>query len=303
MASTAVLNGRTYSGDDFKIVSGRPKYADLFPEPLATDAVAEWAASDATMLSNFATQNALYTQRFNELGFGGNYSTTSLLIATGAKNFVLTAATSLNKGWYLVRSQASPSNGMIVRLAADLVSGTAFNTTCDIVLGAGTFADWFIVPLGDNWRMGRSAKTAGYTLVAGDHKSIIECTSGGPFTITGLAVATAGAGYWFVLVNNSGGNVTFNPNAAELVNGASTLVLATGRAAVIVSTGAAWFAAHTVVAQHDLISAFHTETGLTAGQWFRATGATSFAFAAAVEADLPAAVRRAGRAARVHSNT
>lgn len=45
-------------------------------------------------------------------------------------------------------------------------------------------------------------------------------------------------------------------------------------------------------AAHELTSAFHTEAGLTIGHYLRATGATTFDFAAVLDADLPASLSR-----------
>jgi hypothetical protein len=57
-------------------------------------------------------------------------------------------------------------------------------------------------------------KTAAYTVVAGDLRKIINCTSG-TFTITLTAAATLGAGFFVYIWNTGTGAITIDPNASE----------------------------------------------------------------------------------------
>lgn len=80
-------------------------------------------------------------------------------------------------------------------------------------------------------------KSTGYTVLAADRGKLIRGTA--TLTLTLTAAATIGAGY-MVAVKADGGTVTVDPNGAELINGASSLVLADGAWALIYCTGTAW---------------------------------------------------------------
>lgn len=61
----------------------------------------------------------------------------------------------------------------------------------------------------------------------------------GASTLNLPAAASAGNGFT-ILVQASGGAVTIDPNGSEQINGASTVVLADGSAAMVTCTGSAW---------------------------------------------------------------
>lgn len=290
---SVVLNGRTYQNSDF-VGFG---YATLFPNPAFDDLIAELSTRDAAITAAISAQNSAITATINNLSIVGFASTTSLAIGTGAKNFTLTQAASAAAGVYKVASAASPANFMIVRLSAATSSSTTFNTTSSIAVGSGTFADWTIVSLDDTQRRGYRSIAAADTVTTSDLNAIIECTVGG-YTVAADPVATLRAGFAVTLINSSAADVTFNPSGAELVNGASTLVIPAGRAVTLVVTGSAWYAADRQILSHDIVTG-HTASGLTAGHYLRATGATTFAFGAVQSTDLPAATRRAERFARL----
>jgi hypothetical protein len=56
------------------------------------------------------------------------------------------------------------------------------------------------------------------------------------------------------------------------------------------------------VAAHDLVSASHTASGLTSGHVLRATGATTFAFGALQDADVPSSIARDSEVTTAISN-
>lgn len=82
-----------------------------------------------------------------------------------------------------------------------------------------------------------ATKAVNYTAVANDNNGVIECTAA--LTLTLTAVATLGAN-WHLWVYANGGDVTIDPNAAELINGAATLVIPNGSSALVISTGSAF---------------------------------------------------------------
>lgn len=85
-----------------------------------------------------------------------------------------------------------------------------------------------------------ATKNANYTLGVNDRAQTIVST-GGVLTFAFTAAATLGNG-WFAFVRNAGsGNLTLDPNAAELIDGAATKVLAPTESCIVVCDGAAFY--------------------------------------------------------------
>jgi hypothetical protein len=84
-----------------------------------------------------------------------------------------------------------------------------------------------------------SSKSANYTTTPADRGWLINCTAN-TFTLTLLAAATAGPGFTQVIRNSGNGIVTIDPNAAELIDGLSTIALYPGQAVTIFCTGTGW---------------------------------------------------------------
>ncbi len=91
--------------------------------------------------------------------------------------------------------------------------------------------------VGAAWRV--QAKTGTYTVVAGDNMSVLNCTT--DLTLNLTAAATLGNQHMFLVIAN-GGAVTIDPDAAETVNGAATLVVADGSSAFVICAGALFLA-------------------------------------------------------------
>ena len=97
---------------------------------------------------------------------------------------------------------------------------------------------------GTNWVLGtlgtdsvtRSARTANTILIEQDRGSIIDITSG-TFSQTFTAAATLGSGWYCYIRNGGTGLITLDPNAAELINGASTLIAKPGQTLLTQSDG------------------------------------------------------------------
>jgi hypothetical protein len=83
-----------------------------------------------------------------------------------------------------------------------------------------------------------SAKSGAYTAVAADNNAIIRFTAAATLTLT--AAATLGANFHLMIIAD-GGNVTIDPNGAETIDGASTIVVPNGTTASIVCSGTAFF--------------------------------------------------------------
>ena len=82
----------------------------------------------------------------------------------------------------------------------------------------------------------RSARTTNTILAAGDNGTLIDITSG-TFSQTFTAAATLGSGWFCYYRNNGTGVVTLDPNAAELIDGAATLIMYPGDARLFQCTG------------------------------------------------------------------
>ncbi len=90
---------------------------------------------------------------------------------------------------------------------------------------------------GAAWRV--QTKSGTYTVVAGDNMSTINCTTA--LTLNLTAAATLGNQHMFLVIAN-GGAVTLDPNGAETINGAATVVVANGAAAFVVCSGTLFLA-------------------------------------------------------------
>lgn len=118
-------------------------------------------------------------------------------------------------------------------------------------------------------------KAAGYTAVANDNNAFYEFTAAATLALTAAATLAAD---WHMTVFANGGAVTIDPNGAELINGAATMVVADGNAAYIICTGTAFKAIpikpRTFAKGADVASA----TALTLGgdgNYFDITGTTT----------------------------
>lgn len=85
---------------------------------------------------------------------------------------------------------------------------------------------------------GYVAKTAAYSVVAGDRGKIIDATSGS-WTLS-LPAVSGLSGFSFVLRNSGAGAITLDPNASEQIDGATTLACTPGCAVLVICTGTAW---------------------------------------------------------------
>lgn len=79
------------------------------------------------------------------------------------------------------------------------------------------------------------SKAAGYTAVLGDHGKTFSCV--GTFTLAFTACATLTDGWWINVRNDGAGNITLDPNLAETINGAATVVLLPGQSSIVNCNG------------------------------------------------------------------
>ncbi|MGO7732989.1 hypothetical protein ACC713_18390 [Rhizobium johnstonii] len=83
-----------------------------------------------------------------------------------------------------------------------------------------------------------AAKSSDYTALASDGNAVHRFTAAATLTLT--AAATLGANWQYCVIAD-GGDVTIDPNGAETIDGAATLVLKDGYSVNIICSGAAFF--------------------------------------------------------------
>lgn len=86
----------------------------------------------------------------------------------------------------------------------------------------------------------RRSITTTDTIVATDYANILEVT--GTWTLSATAVATLGDGFYCWVLNKGTGNVTFDPNGAETVDGQTTGIAYPGTLTLLRIESAAWTA-------------------------------------------------------------
>ena len=85
----------------------------------------------------------------------------------------------------------------------------------------------------------RQTRTSAVPLTAADSTSLIDITSG-TFTQTFSAAAELGSG-WYCYIRNSGtGDITLDPNGAELIDGLATYIMYPGETRLVQCTGTAF---------------------------------------------------------------
>lgn len=83
-----------------------------------------------------------------------------------------------------------------------------------------------------------AAKAGNYTAVLNDNNAVLRFTAAATLQLTAVATLVAN---WHVTVVADGGDVTVDPNASELIDGATTIVIPNGYSALIISNGSAFF--------------------------------------------------------------
>lgn len=97
----------------------------------------------------------------------------------------------------------------------------------------GTIASWSVIPAGT---VIRSARTSNTILVAADAATLIDITSG-TFSQTFTAATTLASGWWCYLRNAGTGDITVDPNGAELIDGLTTYVMYPGECRLVQCDG------------------------------------------------------------------
>ena len=186
-----------------------------------------------SQLPTFSTEVNTEINRINQIGFGSYTATSSssLTVGTGAKSFTIDVGKSFGVGQaVLIARTSSPTTtymgGQVTSYNANTGAITVNVATSS---GSGTFADWTVTVssvVSASNSIPRLTKTSAYTLATSDSNSIIDCS--GTWTLSVTAAATLGAGWWCYVRNAGNGDITIDPSGAELIDGASTLVMKPG---------------------------------------------------------------------------
>lgn len=99
------------------------------------------------------------------------------------------------------------------------------------------------------------SKSTSYAAVLGDRGKLMHFTAASTLSLAAAATLTAG---WWLMVRAKGGNITIDPNGAELINGVATIVILNGDSALIHCDGTGF---HTVFDYTQSISGRVLETG------------------------------------------
>jgi hypothetical protein len=83
-----------------------------------------------------------------------------------------------------------------------------------------------------------SLKTASYLAAAADDATFMRFSATATLSLTAAATLAAD---WWVFVVADGGNVTIDPNGAETIDGAGTLVVPNGTSVTVICNGTAFF--------------------------------------------------------------
>lgn len=136
----------------------------------------------------------------------------------------------------VVKHSAGGAGQISLRTAGDFVLGDTNHWL--LLMRSGT--TWVEV-----WRMPENpvhavlTKTANYTVTVADRNKLIDGTSG-TWTLTLLAAATAGKGFLLPVKNSGTGVITIDGNAAEMIDGLTTLALRPNDEIMLVCDGSNW---------------------------------------------------------------
>jgi len=211
----------------------------------AAQTYASQASADASAASNWANQASAYAAAIN------GTSTSPITLGVGSTSLTTQTYKQFSAGQYVVIAHTSTPS---IRMYGQVTSYTAATgelvVDVQLIYGSGTFSYWTIGVAGDRGvegppsRANRVVKAANYTVSAGDHGKLIECTD----TLTlYLSDAATMADGWFCYISNTGtGMVTIDPLGAELVDGATTISLPAGYAAMLQCDGSSWLSMWTL---------------------------------------------------------
>ena len=205
----------------------------------AAQTYASQASASASAASNWADQATAYAAAIN------GTSASPITMGVGSKSLTTQTYKQFAVGQYVVIAYTSaPSTRMYGQVTGYTASTGALVVDVQLIYGAGTYANWTIGVAGDRGVEGpplrayRTVKAANYTVSAGDHGKLIECTATLTLYLSDAATMMDG---WFCYISNTGtGMVTIDPLGAEMIDGAATISLPAGYSTMLQCDGSSW---------------------------------------------------------------
>jgi uncharacterized membrane protein YgcG len=197
--------------------------------------------ASATAAQAAAAQAAVYAAALS------GTSTSSVLIATGAKSFTASTGKQWVAGQFLILASAANNLNYMHGTVTSYNSTTgALVMNITDVGGSGTLADWVISVAGTQGpvnTMTYTARTSNTQLTAADFSGtsriMVDVTSG-TFTQTFAAAAAIGSGVALYYRNSGTGYVTLDPNGAETIDGLTSYIMYPGEVRLIHCDGIAF---------------------------------------------------------------
>lgn len=217
---------------------------------------------------------------------GGGIYTIDTEAAAASDDLTTITLTNIPDGSCLIIRPASSARLVVAKHAGGGSGQMLLRTSGDCTLGDTTH--WLCLKrTGTSWQelwrmpalpwVAIDTKTGSYTVTAADRNKVLDATSG-TWTLTLLAVATAGIGFLLTVRNSGTGVITLDGNASETIDGATTFKLNPGHEIQIVCDGTGW---KSVARYAPLIPAGHrfgctlsnnsgdatNDIDITAGNW------------------------------------
>lgn len=219
----------------------------------AAAATTDFATAAQGTLADSAVQPAAISNMLETSDIGVTVQGYSAVLAGTTASFTTADETKLdgiasgaevnvNADWNAVSGDAQILNKptLYSDAAVDTHLNTSTATSAQVLSWTGTDYDWVTPSAGGGGALTISNKTGAYTVVAGDLGTIINCSGATSFTVSLTAAATLGSGFNCWIWNNTTTAamvVTIDPNGAETIDGAATLILRRGEGTQIVCDG------------------------------------------------------------------
>lgn len=120
-----------------------------------------------------------------------------------------------------------------------------------------------------------SAKVTNYTAVANDNNAVLRFTAAATLSLTAAATLATN---WHITVFADGGDVTIDPNGAETIDGATTLIVPNGSSIYVICNGSNFFTSKSLSNQQPfatIASAATTDLSTVGSQNVTVTGTTT----------------------------
>lgn len=167
----------------------------------------------------------------------------------GGKLYTYEAGTSTPKATYTDVTGATPNANPVILDASGYANVWLGSGGYKFILKTSTDTTlWTIDNIGgdsENAFGSSIVSTATNLAITSVHQNaLVRCTAA--LTLSLLAAAGAGQGFYFLVKNESSGNVTIDPSGAETIDGAATYVLYPNDSVIVICDGATWYTSFAV---------------------------------------------------------